>query len=85
MGLAFLPDGTAPVSERQSARILRILPDGGEVQERGVVPDMDFSAEGGPLGLAVSPDFEEERTVFAYVSSVPTNRVVALTYPRATP
>lgn len=77
-GLTFLPDGTALVSERQSARILRIDPETGSVQELGVVPDMNFSAEGGLLGLAVSPSFEEDRTVFAYVSSLPTNRVVAL-------
>lgn len=82
-GLAFLPDGTALVSERQSARILRIDPERRGVQELGVVPDMDFSAEGGLLGLAVSPSFEEDRTVFAYVSSAPTNRIVALTLSEA--
>jgi glucose/arabinose dehydrogenase len=77
-GLAFLPDGTALVSERQSARILHIDPGRGEARPIGMVPGMEFSAEGGLLGLAVSPDFAEDRTVFAYVSSVPSNRVVAL-------
>lgn len=77
-GLAFLPDGTALVSERRSARILHIDPHAGEAQPIGVVPGMDFSAEGGLLGLAVSPDFNDDRTVFAYVSSIPSNRVVAL-------
>ncbi len=30
------------------------------------------------MGLATSPTFESDRTVFAYVSALPTNRVVAL-------
>jgi len=42
------------------------------------VPGVETSSEGGLLGLAVSPDFPENRTIFAYVSGTPTNRVVAL-------
>ena len=77
-GLAFLPDGSALVSERLSGRILRVPRSGGDPQPLGVVPGVSRSAEGGLLGLATSPQFETDRTVFAYVSAQPTNRVVAL-------
>ena len=77
-GLTFLPDGSALVSGRHSAGIRHIAPQGGSVTLVGQVPGVDASAEGGLLGLAASPDFATDRTVFAYVSSSPTNRVVAL-------
>lgn len=77
-GLAFLPDGSALVSLRPSGRIVRVPPGGGEPQPVGTVPGVRTSSEGGLLGLATSPRFASDRTVFAYVSGSPTNRVVAL-------
>ncbi|WP_064743675.1 PQQ-dependent sugar dehydrogenase [Actinomadura rifamycini] len=77
-GLAFLPDRSALVSLRLSGRIVRVPADGGEAQTVGTVPGVRTSSEGGLLGLAASPRFASDRTVFAYVSSSPTNRVVAL-------
>ncbi|MCT2588037.1 PQQ-dependent sugar dehydrogenase [Actinophytocola gossypii] len=77
-GLAFLPDGSALVTSRTSGEINRVPAAGGEPTPVGVVPDVLGSAEGGLLGLATSPAFETDRTVYAYVSSSPTNRVVAL-------
>lgn len=77
-GLTFLPDGSALVSGRFSGEISHIPADGGAAARVGVVPGVEGSAEGGLLGLAASPDFARDRTVFAYVSSSPTNRVVAL-------
>ncbi|MHA7261591.1 PQQ-dependent sugar dehydrogenase [Arthrobacter sp. TMN-37] len=77
-GLGFLPDGSALVSSRDSAEILRIPAQGGAAALVGTVPDVEVSAEGGLLGLAVSPDFAEDRLIYAYVSSSPTNRVVSL-------
>ncbi|WP_211369988.1 PQQ-dependent sugar dehydrogenase [Nonomuraea turkmeniaca] len=77
-GLAFLPDGSALVSMRLSGEIVRIPPTGGTPEPVGTVPGVVTSAEGGLLGLATSPRFESDRTLFAYVSGSPTNRVVAL-------
>src|SRR5919106_4330430 len=77
-GLGFLPDGSALVSGRDSGLIHHIPAAGGEATLVGEVPGVERSAEGGLLGIAVSPDFAEDRTVYAYVSSSPTNRVVAL-------
>ncbi|TDC88424.1 PQQ-dependent sugar dehydrogenase [Nonomuraea deserti] len=76
-GLAFLPDGSALVSERASARILHIR-QGRNPAPIGTVPGVEVSSEGGLLGLAVSPAFDRDHTVHAYVSASPTNRVVAL-------
>lgn len=78
-GLTFLPDGTALVSERRTARILRVPADGGDATVVGVVPDVTPSAEGGLLGIVASPGFAEDRTVYAYVSGASQNRVVVLT------
>jgi glucose/arabinose dehydrogenase len=77
-GLTFLPDGSALVSGRQSALIHRIPATGGRPRLVGRVPGVARSSEGGLLGLAASPDFAVDRTVYAYVSAFPTNRVVAL-------
>ncbi|QEW00335.1 PQQ-dependent sugar dehydrogenase [Microbacterium caowuchunii] len=78
-GLTFLPDGSALVSERISGEILRIPAAGGDARTVGVVPDVEVSSEGGLLGIVASPEFAEDRTVFASVSGREQNRVVALT------
>lgn len=78
-GLTFLPDGSALVSERISAEIVRVPAEGGEAVTVGVVPDVAVSSEGGLLGIVASPDFAADRTVYASVSGVDENRIVALT------
>ncbi|MFC7327817.1 PQQ-dependent sugar dehydrogenase [Marinactinospora rubrisoli] len=75
----FLPDGSALATERDSARIVRIQPDG-TTQQIGVVPGVAPQGEGGLLGLAVSPDFESDRLVYVYFTSDSDNRIVRMTY-----
>ncbi|MCU0265112.1 MAG: PQQ-dependent sugar dehydrogenase, partial [Actinomycetia bacterium] len=74
-GVAFLPDGAALVAERDTARLVRVGPDGA-VARLGVVPGVRHGGEGGLLGLAVSPAFATDRTVFAYHTASGDNRVV---------
>jgi glucose/arabinose dehydrogenase len=74
-GLAFLPDGGALVSERDSGRILRVGP-GTEPREIGTVPGVDAGGEGGLLGLAASPAFERDRLVYGYLTAQGDNRIV---------
>jgi Glucose / Sorbosone dehydrogenase len=74
-GLAFLPDGNALVSERDSGRILRVGV-GNEPTEVGTVPGVAAGGEGGLLGLAVSPEFERDQLVYAYLSAQGDNRIV---------
>jgi glucose/arabinose dehydrogenase len=78
-GLTFLPDGSALVSERITGEILRVPADGGDARTVGVVPDVNATSEGGLLGIVASPDFADDRTVYASVSGARENRIVALT------
>jgi glucose/arabinose dehydrogenase len=73
--LAFLPGGDALVSERDSARILRLRP-GAEPQEVATVPGVAPRGEGGLLGIAVSPDYQRDRLIYAYFSAAGDNRIV---------
>ncbi len=83
-GLAFLPDGSAVVTERDTRRVLRVVPDpgndgtGGEaqVQELGILEQAEPNGEAGALGVAVSPDFAEDRSLFFYVTTAQDNRIL---------
>jgi glucose/arabinose dehydrogenase len=77
-GIAFLPDGSALVSERDTGRVVRV--GDGPVREVGRVESTTARGEAGLLGLAVSPSYDEDRLVFAYVSTVEDNRVVRMEY-----
>lgn len=77
-GIAFLPGGDALVSERDTARVLRIPSAGGTPVEVTTVEQAEPAGEGGLLGLAVSPTFEQDRLVYLYVTTEDDNRVVRL-------
>ncbi|MBF6205540.1 PQQ-dependent sugar dehydrogenase [Nocardia asteroides] len=74
-GLAFLPDGAALVSERDSGRILRVAA-GRAPEQVYQVPDVAARGEGGLLGLAVAPDYAENPYVYAYFTTETDNRIV---------
>jgi glucose/arabinose dehydrogenase len=71
---AFLPDGDALVTERDSGRLLRVSPSG-DVKELQTLPE-GGSGEGGLLGVAVSPYYRQDRYVYAYYTTEKDNRVV---------
>jgi glucose/arabinose dehydrogenase len=75
-GVDFLPDRRAVVTERDSARVLLVDPDGGEPVVAGTIEEAAPQGEAGLLGVAVSPDFERDRLVYLYVSTGTDNRVV---------
>ncbi|HEU4422021.1 MAG TPA: PQQ-dependent sugar dehydrogenase, partial [Pilimelia sp.] len=75
-GLAFLPDGSALVTERDSARVLRIPQGGGEATEVARIAEAQPSGEGGLLGIAVSPDYAQNRWVYVYVTAADDNRIL---------
>jgi glucose/arabinose dehydrogenase len=77
-GLAFLPDGTALVGERDSGRILAV--DGNDVREVGRLEEVAAQGEAGLLGLAVSPSYAQDHLVYAYLTTSQDNRVVRMTY-----
>ncbi|WP_454197824.1 PQQ-dependent sugar dehydrogenase [Nocardia sp. Marseille-Q1738] len=74
-GLAFLPDGAALVAERDTGRILRLVP-GRAPEQVYQVPGVAARGEGGLLGLAVPPDYAETRYVYAYFTADADNRIV---------
>jgi glucose/arabinose dehydrogenase len=73
-GFAFLPNGDAIFTERDSGRLLR-MDASGNIEEVQTLPTRGYG-EGGSLGLAVSPDYEEDRYVYAYYTTEEDNRVV---------
>jgi glucose/arabinose dehydrogenase len=78
-GLAFLPTGDAVVTERDSAKVLTISGTDHEVTEVGKVGDAAPQGEGGLLGVAVSPAYAQDHTLYFYVSSESDNRIVTAT------
>ena len=76
-GLDFFPDGDAIVTERDSKRVLRISAEGDrEITELGTIEAAEPFNEAGLLGVALSPDFESDRTAYFYVSTATDNRVL---------
>src|SRR4051794_38889072 len=74
-GLAFLPNGDAVVTERDSAKVLTISGTDHAVTEVGSIGDAAPQGEGGLLGTAVSPSFDTDHTLYFYLSSED-NRIV---------
>ena len=79
-GIAFLPDGSALVSERDTTKVLAIPADGGQPREVGRLEAAQPQGEAGLLGLAVSPTYDEDPLVYAYLSTASDNRVVRMEY-----
>jgi glucose/arabinose dehydrogenase len=75
-GIAFLPNGSALVTERDTARLLHVRPNG-QLTVLGTVPGVTPTAEGGLLGVAVSPTYSRDSTVFVYSTTADDNRVLA--------
>ncbi|GAA1940517.1 PQQ-dependent sugar dehydrogenase [Nocardioides marmoribigeumensis] len=78
-GLAFLPNGDALVTERESGRVHRVRRTGGRHQV-GDVAGVQDHGEGGLMGVALSPTFRSDRHVFFYLTGSSDNRVIRMTY-----
>lgn len=75
-GLVLLPDGTALVGERTTGRILHVFPDASAPVELMVVGGLDPAGDGGLLGLALSPTYDQDGLVYAYLTTAEDNRIV---------
>jgi glucose/arabinose dehydrogenase len=79
-GIGFLPNGDAVVTERDTRRVLVIDGSTYDVHQVGLisaaVPLGDQGGEAGLLGVAVSPDFEQDHLLYFYLSTAADNRIV---------
>ncbi|WP_285773994.1 PQQ-dependent sugar dehydrogenase [Microtetraspora sp. NBRC 13810] len=73
--IAFLPGGDALVTERDSARLLRVTPEG-EAGTVGTIAGVSPESEGGLLGVAVSPTYDQDNYIFVYFTANQDNRIV---------
>jgi glucose/arabinose dehydrogenase len=84
-GLDFLPDGSALVTERKSATIVRVAPPIGAggltVTPVATIAGVDAAGDGGLLGIAVSPKVRTDHTAFVYYSTAKDNRIGAIRLP----
>jgi glucose/arabinose dehydrogenase len=83
-GIAFLPDGSALVTERDNARIVKIGP-GTDSKTDSLtsapvqrLDEVSPGGDGGLLGIAVSPRYKTDKTVYVYYSTDADNRVAKL-------
>jgi glucose/arabinose dehydrogenase len=74
-GMAFLPDGSTLVAERNTARIMRVRP-GTTPTVAATVPGVVPAGEAGLLGIAVAPTFAQDQWVYAYFTAANDNRIV---------
>ncbi len=79
-GVAFLPDGRAVVTERDTGRVLVIDPKSGQATPIGSIDLAAPQGEAGLLGVAVSPTFDDDHLLYFYVSTPEDNRIVRATW-----
>lgn len=84
-GVAFLRDGSALVTERDTWRLLHLTERGGQWRTRDlgvldVPPGQGPTVEGGLLGIATRPGAGDLDRVFVYVTTSQDNRVLTTTF-----
>lgn len=76
-GLAWLPDGSALVTQRDKGTVVQLRP-GRQPRTVVTLSDVRPEQEAGLLGIAVSPEFDTDRRVFVYYADEKDNRVERL-------
>jgi hypothetical protein len=77
-GLAPLPDGqSALVGERTTGRILQVAK-GEPPVEVARIDGIEAGGDGGLLGVALSPSYDEDGLIYAYVTTPQDNRIIRI-------
>ena len=77
-GLAPLPDGqSALVGERTTGRILKVAKDA-EPELVAQIDGVDGTGDGGLLGIVLSPSYDEDGLIYAYVTTAEDNRIIRI-------
>ena len=77
-GLAPMADGqSALVGERTTGRILQVAK-GAEPVLVAQIDGVDASGDGGLLGIALSPSYDEDGLIYAYVTTATDNRIIRI-------
>ncbi|MET0132854.1 MAG: PQQ-dependent sugar dehydrogenase, partial [Kibdelosporangium sp.] len=79
-GEAFLPDGSALFSERNTFNIYRLTEAGQRTLAGNIGQAVGTGGEGGLLGLEVSPTFASDNWVYVYHTAAEGNRVIRIKY-----
>lgn len=74
--VVILDDGSALISERDTARIIELTPSG-ETRAAGIINGVQHGGEGGLLGIEVV-DTDDGPTLFAYHTASGDNRVIRM-------
>jgi glucose/arabinose dehydrogenase len=80
-GVDFLPNGVAVVTERTTGRVLLLNPNAGgaaTVTDLGKIKGLDTHGDGGLLGVAVSPTFVSDSSLYFYETTRKDNRIVQM-------
>lgn len=74
--LAFLPDGSALVTERETGKLRRVWPDG-RVKDVRTIEEMDVegASQAGLQGVAVSPTYEKDGWIYLYYTTEDDSRI----------
>ncbi|MBY6540829.1 PQQ-dependent sugar dehydrogenase [Rhodococcus sp. BP-349] len=76
-GLVVLPGGaSALVGERRTGTVFQVAP--GQTPRPVVTVPVDGDGDGGLLDIALSPTYDEDRLLYAYITTATDNRVVRI-------
>jgi glucose/arabinose dehydrogenase len=75
-GLAFLPDGSALVTQRDDGKVLSVKPDG-QVSVVATIPGVVHQSESGLLGIAVAKDYDQTQLIYVYYTTANDNRIAS--------
>ncbi|GGM51094.1 hypothetical protein GCM10012275_22500 [Longimycelium tulufanense] len=73
-GLAFLPDGSALVTERDSGKVLQVT-QGRSTVVAHIAEAVKYGMHGGLLGIAVSPNYAQDGWVYVFYTTEEDNRI----------